>query len=90
VKSFWRLDDAIATLSVKRLKSSFEGLSLEPFNIDLVQYPQETNTPSMDKKTIYNDLLETVKACSERGLYQSAKWFSVSSTVELIAGLLKH
>ena len=28
-----------------------------------------------DKQKLFNDLLQTVKNCSERGMYQSAKWF---------------
>ena len=27
-----------------------------------------------DKQDLYNDLINTVKACSERGMYNSAKW----------------
>jgi anaphase-promoting complex subunit 8 len=57
------------------LKTSFEGLSLETAQ-DMAADMFMMSTMSLeDRHSLYNDLMTSVRSCSERGMYQSAKWF---------------
>jgi Anaphase promoting complex subunit 8 / Cdc23 len=64
-------------VSVRSFNNSFGGLSFDKSN----SHPTRTCSPTMSEKMaveyrqpLFADLMQTVKDCSDRGLYQSAKW----------------
>jgi hypothetical protein len=58
-------------VSLHNLNNSFEGLSLDRRH----SAAMATEMSTEQKADIFAQLMHTVKECSDRGLYQSAKWY---------------
>lgn len=61
-------------LSIRKLYTSLGGLTLTDAQERTMELSMTGAGSADEKQDLYNELVAAVGACSERGMYNSAKW----------------